>query len=51
MWWLCLRPHHTRIIFEALTQMEPKPEDKEERKKLCELFEAEVNANATTGGG
>lgn len=46
-WQPFLKPHQTRIIFEALEQMNPKPEDESEHEKLYEWFEAEVKANAS----
>ena len=45
-WQPFLKPHQTRIIYEALTQMTPQLADEKERESLREWFETEVNANA-----
>ena len=45
-----LLPKQTRIIRDALTQMQPRPEDEAERVKLAEWFEAEVKANVQVRG-
>jgi hypothetical protein len=49
-WQPFLKPQQTRIIYEALTQMTPKPQDEKEREELREWFEAEVEANAQARG-
>lgn len=41
-----LIPRQTRIIRDALTQMQPRDGDEVELEKLREWFEAEVKANA-----
>jgi len=45
MFWPGLKPQQVRIVYEALCQMTPKPQDEKERERLREWFEHEVIAN------
>lgn len=45
-----LLPKQTRIIRDALTQMQPRDGDEVELARLVEWFEAEVKANAQARG-
>ena len=45
MFWPCLKPHQTRIIWLLLEGKPLRPEDEKERESLREWFEHEVKAN------